>query len=357
MLHAVIMAGGSGTRFWPVSRRDRPKQFLALVDGRSLLRITFERIQPLVPPDRIWIVTAGSTAELTRRELPELPADHILAEPVGRDTAACAGLAAMAVLRDDPEAVCVVLPADHVIRDASRFRRAVEAASSHVAREGGLLTFGVRPTRPETGFGYLRIGAEHGDTGEWTVHRLAEFVEKPDLETARRYLAEGGYLWNSGMFVWPAAELLEEIRLQLPRLAEGLQRIASEWGTARAAAVVDEVYPTLPRISVDYGVMEGARRCWTIPVAFPWSDVGAWPALGELLDADADGNATRGRVVALGCRDTVIVGDGTLVAASGVHDLVVVATPSAVLVVPAAEAQRVKDVVAAIEDRGWDDAL
>jgi mannose-1-phosphate guanylyltransferase len=357
MLHAVIMAGGSGTRFWPVSRRDRPKQFLALVDGRSLLRITFERIQPLVPPDRIWIVTAGSTAELTRRELPELPADHILAEPVGRDTAACAGLAAMAVLRDDPEAVCVVLPADHVIRDASRFRRAVEAASSHVAREGGLLTFGVRPTRPETGFGYLRIGAEHDDTGEWTVHRLAEFVEKPDLETARRYLAEGGYLWNSGMFVWPASELLEEIRLQLPRLAEGLQRIASEWGTARAAAVVDEVYPTLPRISVDYGVMEGARRCWTIPVAFPWSDVGAWPALGELLDADADGNATRGRVVALGCRDTVIVGDGTLVAASGVHDLVVVATPSAVLVVPAAEAQRVKDVVAAIEDRGWDDAL
>ena len=357
MLHAVIMAGGSGTRFWPVSRRDRPKQFLSLVDGRSLLRITFERIQPLVPPERIWVVTAGSTAELTRRELPELPADHVLAEPVGRDTAACAGFAAMAVLRDDPEAVCAVLPADHVIRDASRFRRAVEAGSSHVAREGGLLTFGVRPTRPETGFGYLRIGAEHGDLGEWTVHRLAEFVEKPDLDTARRYLAEGGYLWNSGMFVWPAAELLEEIRLQLPRLAEGLQRIAGEWGTARAAAVVDEVYPTLPRISVDYGVMEGAQRCWTIPVAFPWSDVGAWPALGELLDADADGNATRGRVVALDCRDTVIVGDGTLVAASGVHDLVVVATPTAVLVVPAAEAQRVKDVVAAIEDRGWDDAL
>ena len=357
MLHAVIMAGGSGTRFWPVSRRDRPKQFLSLVDGRSLLRITFERIQPLVPPERIWVVTAGSTAELTRRELPELPADHVLAEPVGRDTAACAGFAAMAVLRDDPEAVCAVLPADHVIRDASRFRRAVEAGSLHVTREGGLLTFGVRPTRPETGFGYLRIGAEHGDLGEWTVHRLAEFVEKPDLDTARRYLAEGGYLWNSGMFVWPAAELLEEIRLQLPRLAEGLQRIAGEWGTARAAAVVDEVYPTLPRISVDYGVMEGAQRCWTIPVAFPWSDVGAWPALGELLDADAEGNATRGRVVALDCRDTVIVGDGTLVAASGVHDLVVVATPTAVLVVPAAEAQRVKDVVAAIEDRGWDDAL
>ncbi|HOC42793.1 MAG TPA: mannose-1-phosphate guanylyltransferase [Thermoanaerobaculales bacterium] len=357
MLHAVIMAGGSGTRFWPVSRRDRPKQFLSLVDGRSLLRITFERIQPLVPPDRIWVVTTGATAELTRRDLAELPADHVLSEPVGRDTAACAGLAAVAVRHHDPDAVCVVLPADHVIRDASRFRRAMAAGSAHVEREGGLLTFGVRPTRPETGFGYLRIGAEHGTAGEWSVHSLAEFVEKPDLDTARRYLAEGGYLWNSGMFVWPAAELLDEIRRQLPRLAEGLERIAGEWATPRAASIIAEVYPTLPRISIDYGVMEGARRRWTIPVAFPWSDVGAWPALGELLDADADGNATRGRVVALDCRDTVIVGDGTLVAASGVRDLVVVATADAVLVVPAAEAQRVKDLVAAIEDRGWDDAL
>jgi len=357
MLHAVIMAGGAGTRFWPVSRRDRPKQFLSLVDGRSLLRITFERIQPLVPPDRIWVVTTGPTAELTRRELPELPPDHVLTEPVGRDTAACTGLAAVAVRRSDPDAVCVVLPADHIIRDASRFRRAVEAGSAHVEREGGLLTFGVRPTRPETGFGYLRIGAEHGSIGEWSVHRLAEFVEKPDLDTARRYLAEGGYLWNSGMFVWPASELLEEIRLQLPRLSEGLERVAAAWGTAGAEPVVGEVYPTLPRVSVDYGVMEGARRCWTIPVAFPWSDVGAWPALGELLDADADGNATRGRVVALDCRDTVLVGDGPLVAAAGLRDLVVVATPDAVLVVPAAEAQRVKDLVAAIEDRGWDDVL
>lgn len=357
MLHAVIMAGGSGTRFWPVSRRDRPKQFLSLVDGRSLLRITFERIQPLVPPERVWVVTTGPTAELTRRELPELPPDHVLTEPVGRDTAACTGLAAVAVRHGDPEGVCVVLPADHIIRDASRFRRAVEAGCSHVAREGGLLTFGVRPTRPETGFGYLRIGAEHGSIDEWSVHRLAEFVEKPDLDTARRYLAEGGYLWNSGMFVWPVSELLEEIRLQLPRLSDGLERVAAAWGTVDADPVVGEVYPTLPRVSVDFGVMEGARRRWTIPVAFPWSDVGAWPALGELLDADADGNEKRGRVVTIDCRDTVLVGDGPLVAAAGLHDLVVVATADAVLVVPAAEAQRVKDLVAAIEDRGWDDVL
>jgi len=357
MLHAVIMAGGSGTRFWPASRRDRPKQLLSLVDGRSLLRVTFERIVPLVPAEGIWVVTTSATAELTQLELPELEPDHILIEPVGRDTAACAGFAALAVRHRDPEAVCVVLPADHVIRDSSRFRRAVAAGAAQVASAGGLLTFGVRPTRPETGFGYLRIGEEVGIVRDWPVHRLAEFVEKPDLETARRYLAEGGYLWNSGMFVWPVSELLAEIRRQLPLLADGLDRIGDALGSEREQAVIDDVYPTLHRISVDYGIMEGAERTWTIPVDFPWSDVGAWPALGELLDADEEGNAVRGRAVTLDCRDVVIVGDRTLVAAAGLRDLIVVATPDAVLVVPAGEAQRVKDLVAALEDRGWDDVL
>jgi len=357
MLHAVIMAGGSGTRFWPASRRDRPKQLLDLVDGRSLLRVTFERIVPLIPADRVWIVTTSATADTTRRELPELAPDHVLTEPVGRDTAACAGFAAVAVRHRDPDAVAVVLPADHVIRDSSRFRRAVAAGATQVEHDGGLLTFGVRPTRPETGFGYLRIGDEHAMVNDWPVHRLAEFVEKPDHDTARRYLVEGGYLWNSGMFVWPVAELLGEIDRQLPLLAGGLERIAAALGHEEEAKVIAEVYPTLPRISVDYGIMEGARRAWTIPVDFPWSDVGAWPALGELLDSDAEGNALRGRAVTLDCRDTVIVGERTVVAAAGLRDLIVVATPDAVLVVPAAEAQRVKDLVAALEDKGWDDVL
>lgn len=357
MLHAVIMAGGSGTRFWPASRRDRPKQLLSLVDGRSLLRVTFERIVPLVPAERIWVVTTSATAELTRQELSELDPSQILIEPVGRDTAACAGFASLAVRHRDPEAVCVVLPADHVIRDSSRFRRAVAAAGAHVAGEGGLLTFGVRPTRPETGFGYLRIGDELGTVKGWAVHRLAEFVEKPDLETARRYLAEGGYLWNSGMFVWPVSELLAEIERQLPLLATGLDRIGESLGSNCEQDVIGEVYPSLHRVSVDYGIMEGAERAWTIPVDFPWSDVGSWPALGELLDADEQGNAVRGRVVSLDCRDTVIVGDRTLVAAAALRDLIVVATADAVLVVPASEAQRVKDLVAALEDKGWDDVL
>ena len=357
MLHAVIMAGGSGTRFWPSSRRGRPKQLLTLLDGRSLLRITFERIQPLVPAERVWVVTTSATAEATLRELPELVSDHLLIEPVGRDTAACVGFAAAVVRRCDPDGICAVLPADHVIRDASRFRRAVAAGADLVARDGGLLTFGVRPTRAETGFGYLRVGEEHGRVGDWPVHRLAEFVEKPDLDTARGYLADGGYLWNSGMFVWPAMELLREIERQLPVLAAGLERISAALGSDRERETIAEVYPTLQRISVDYGIMEGAEKAWTIPVAFPWSDVGAWPALGELLDANAAGNASRGRVLALDCRDTVLIGERTVIAAAGLRDLIVVATQDAVLVVPSSQAQRVREIVAALEDRGWDDVL
>lgn len=357
MLHAVIMAGGSGTRFWPTSRQSRPKQFLPLVGNQPLIRTTFERITPLVPADRVWVVTAAETAETTRNALPELPPGNVLAEPTGRDTAACVGFAAVAIRRQDPEAVCVVLPADHVIRESARFRRAVAAGAEFVAREGGLLTFGVRPTRPETGFGYLELGAVHGEVEEWTVHRLARFVEKPDPDTARRYLENGGFLWNAGIFVWPVAELMEEIGRQLPQLAEGLGRISEALGGDHAAATIEEVYPTLQRISVDYGIMEGAKRCWTIPVKFPWSDVGSWPAVSELLEGDRDGNAVRGRTLHLDCRDSILIGDGPVVAAAGVSDLIVVATPDAVLVVPVGEAQRVKELVEALEARGWDDVL
>lgn len=357
MLHAVIMAGGSGTRFWPASRRSKPKQFLQLAGDRSLIRTTFERIVPLVPADRIWIVTTAGTAAMTLEELPELSPANVLAEPVGRDTAACVGFAALAIRRRDPEAICVVLPADHVIRESARFRRAVAAGAEFVAKEGGLLTFGIRPTRPETGFGYLELGGEQGKLEEWTVHRLARFVEKPNPETARGYLEDGGFLWNSGIFVWSVAELLEEIARQLPLLGDGLDRIATAMGSDCEGDTVAEVYPTLQRISVDYGIMEGARRCWTIPVKFPWSDVGSWPAVAEMLECDDAGHAVRGRTVAIDCADCVLIGERTLVAAAGVKDLIVVATPDAVLVVPAHDAQRVKELVAKVEENGWDDVL
>lgn len=357
MLHVVIMAGGSGTRFWPASRSARPKQFLELATERSLLRETYERIAPLAPPERTWVVTAESTARLSRQVLPELPDGNVLGEPSGRDTAACVGFAALAALASDPEAVCVVLPADHVIPDGQALRSALAAGAEHVDGHGGLLTFGIRPTAPETGFGYLLLGEAAASSASSAVHRLERFVEKPDAATAERYLAHGGYLWNSGMFAWRAEDLLAEIRRQLPRLAAGLDEIANAFGSPQEAEVLARLYPTLQRISVDYGVMEGAAQGWVLPVDFGWSDVGSWPALREVKPADEHGNVTRGRVVAVDSRDSVIVSEGPVVGVAGVENIVVVATEDAVLVVPADRAQEVKTIVERLQDAGWDDVL
>jgi len=357
MLHAVIMAGGSGTRFWPASRRHRPKQLLALATDTPLLRMTYERVAPLVEVDRIWVVTTADTAEATRAMLPELPAANILAEPVGRDTAACAGFAAHALLREDPEAVCCVLPADHMIGEEARFRSALSAGADLVTREGGLLTFGIRPTHPETGYGYLEVGSQHSLEGEWRVHRLERFVEKPGADDAKQYLEAGKFLWNSGMFAWRARDLLEEVRRQLPELADGLEEIAAALGGANAKAALTEIYPTLTATSVDFGIMEGARCCWTMPVDFPWSDVGSWPALANLLPSDNAHNAVRGRVQTLDAGNNVLVSSGPMLSVIGVDNLVVVATPDAVLVAPKEEAQRVKEIVEALRERGWEDVL
>ncbi len=357
MLHAVIMAGGAGTRFWPASRRDRPKQFLELAGTGPLLRATFDRVVPLVGAARTWVVTSRSMVARTRELLPELPGENVLGEPAGRDTAACAGWAAAVLGARDSGAVCLLLPADHVVGDEEAFRRALAAGGAHVSGEGGLLTFGIRPTRPETGFGYLKLGPREATVDGLAVHRLERFVEKPEPDRARRYVEGGDFLWNSGMFAWRTADLLEEIRRQLPRLAEGLDRIAAAAGTAREAEVLDEVYPTLPRTSVDHGIMEGARRTWTIPVDFPWSDVGSWPALGEVLDADPAGNVRRGRVLAEDTTGSILVGEGPVVVTVGLEGYVVVATPDAVLVVPADRAQEVKGLVGRLADLGWDDVL
>ncbi len=226
-----------------------------------------------------------------------------------------------------------------------------------VEHDGGLLTFGVQPTKPETGYGYLELGEEHSRDGEWAVHKLQRFVEKPDLERAQRYLESTRFLWNAGIFAWRATDLLEEIHRQLPELADGLGRLAGAIGSSKADALIAEVYPTLPATSVDFGVMEGAQKCWTVPVDFPWSDVGSWSALADEIPCDSSGNHHRGRVHSEDSLGNVLVSTGPALSVVGVNDLVVVATPDAVLVVPKDEAQRVKGVVEALRDKGWDDVL
>jgi mannose-1-phosphate guanylyltransferase len=319
--------------------------------------MTFERLEGLVPPERVWVVTTAATAAATRELLPELPVKNVLAEPVGRNTAACAGFAAHAVLARDREGVCVVFPADHVIGEIDRFRSAMGVGARLVESEGGLLTFGVKPTRPETGYGYLEVGDEHRRDGEWAIHGLQRFVEKPDADRAQQYIDSGHFLWNAGIFAWRARDLLDEIDRQLPELGEGLSILAASLGSSTIDTVLGEIYPSLPATSVDFGIMEKATRCWVVPVDFPWSDVGSWPALEEVLSVDDSGNLRRGRVLAEGASGNVLVSTGPTISVVGVDDLVVVATPDAVLVVPKNEAQKVKDVVEALKAKGWDDVL
>jgi len=355
-LFAVVMAGGAGTRFWPLSRRSRPKQLLPLAGGRSLLAATVERLSPLVTPARTLVVTSEAVRGAVREELPGIPAENVLAEPEGRDTAACIGWVAWRLARTSPSAVMVVLPADHLIPDGAALRSALSAAAATAYARGGLVTLGLRPTRAETGFGYVEVGDAVGTAGAHTVHAVRRFVEKPDLETARRFLESGSFRWNSGMFAWTVAAIEAAIREHLPELASGLDRMAADAESEGEAAALRRHYPSLQRVSVDFGVMEKAAPVWAVGVEFAWSDVGSWGGLAETLPGSPAGVAI-GDVAAIDAERSVLVSDGPLVAAVGVRDLVVVATRDAVLVVPRDQVQRVKEVVEALRAAGREELL
>lgn len=353
---ALIMAGGAGTRFWPMSRRARPKQLLPLLDGRSLLAATVERLAPLVPPERTIVATSSALAEAVRRELPELPEANVLSEPIGRDTAACIGWVAWRLVASHPEGAMVVLPADHVIPDAAALRAALKTAIATAETRGGLVTLALTPTRAETGFGYLELDPKADEVAGMAVHRVARFIEKPDLGRAEELVRSGRCYWNSGMFAWTVATVVAEIRSHLPGLAAGLDELVQVAEREGEPAALEQLYGGLERTSIDYGVLEKASRVWAVPVSFAWSDVGSWPGLAEVLPASPAGVAV-GDVVPVDCANSVLVSDGPVVTAIGVRDLVIVATSDAVLVAPRSEAQRVKELVALLEQAGRTDLL
>ena len=355
-LFAVVMAGGAGTRFWPLSRRARPKQLLPLLDGRSLLAATAERLLPLVPSERTLVVTGAEVAAAVRAELPGLPGENVLVEPVGRDTAACVGWVAWRLAAAHPDAVMLVVPADHVIPDASAFRLALAAAAATAHARGGLVTIGFRPTRPETGYGYLELGEAAGAGGGHDVFRVAWFVEKPAPERAEAMLTAGRYRWNGGLFAWKVTAICDAIRAHLPALAAGLDAMMADARELGEDAAVARHYPALERISIDFGVMERAGTVWAVAVDFEWSDVGSWLGLAEVLSPAGD-EVRIGDVIGAGTAGNVLVSDGPLVAAVGVHDLVVVATGDAVLVVPKEQCQRVKELVELLRASGRTDLL
>ena len=358
-LHAVILAGGSGTRFWPLSRVKRPKQFLALVTGQSLLAETAARIAPLCGGERTWVVCGRDHAQDVRLALPGLLEGRLIAEPAARNTAPAIGLAAAFVHAADPDATLVVLPSDHHIARPEAFRGVIETAAA-ACQGGDLLTIGIRPIRPETGYGYLRRGAVRG-AGVWSVDA---FVEKPDAVTATRYLQDSAYSWNAGIFVFRADAILAAIERHLPKISEGLKAISAALreGEAEGTAAIEQLFPRLPSISIDYGVMEpeshGTHKIALVPGDFGWSDVGSFAALPEVRSLDARGNARAGDAVLIDCDDSVVLAEGgRLVAAVGLRGLCVIDAGDALLVVPRDRAQDVRAVVDALKAAGRADRL
>ncbi len=347
MRAAVILAGGWGERLWPMSTRERPKQLLDLDGEGTLVARTVGRIEPLVD---VRSSLALTSLELRERILPELspiPPERVIGEPVGRNTAPAIGLAARILADEDPDTVMVVLPADHMIGGADAFRKTLETAIAASEKMDALVTLGIRPTRPETEYGYLKAG----ETVAPGVRRVDRFVEKPDAETAALYLADGSYLWNSGMFIWKAGRILREISRLLPELDAALGSFDSAPGREDFAEALGRFYEAAPSVSIDYGVMEKAEGVLVVPATFAWDDIGAWPALERVWELDSMGNAVSGEAIVLDSRGCVVHADGGIVTVLGLQDIVVARTAEGTVVCSKERARDVRRIVAELRRR------
>jgi mannose-1-phosphate guanylyltransferase len=357
---AVLLAGGRGTRFWPRSRMRTPKQLLNIAGARTMLRETVERLHPLFPADRTWVVTNKEQADAVRRELPGTPPGQILAEPAGRNTAAAIGLAAMHLARAHGDALMAVLPADHHIAQAARYRKLVRAALQLARHHGTFVVMGIPPSRPETGFGYIERGEETTRASGYHAYKVLRFTEKPTLDVARRYMVSGKHYWNAGMFFWRASTYLDALRDYLPATHAALESLAKFIGTPRYARELARTYPRLENISVDYAIMEPAadskkalhkRHVVVLPAEVGWSDIGSWEAVYELMARKQGADVSAGPFGTIDTSGNFFWSPGKFVAAVGVHDLVVVETEDALLICPRDRSQDVGKIVKWLEER------
>ena len=345
MNHIVIMAGGIGSRFWPMSTPEFPKQFVdVLGTGKTMIQMTVERFAPLCPMDNFWVVTSKDYVPIVKQQLPHLPEGNILAEPAMRNTAPCIAYACWKIRQKDPYANVVVTPSDALVLDVNEFRKVIGRALDFTVSGQRIVTVGIKPTRPETGYGYIATGALEGDG---PICKVDSFREKPALEVAKEYLKAGNYLWNAGIFVWNIDTITESVKVYNPDLAARMDVMAQAFGTADEAKVVEEVFPTCEKISIDYAVMEKAPYIYTIPGDFGWSDVGTWGSLWTLLPHDAYGNAVVGENVRLNeCRGCIVHAPGaSSVVLQGLEDCIVVERNGRLLICRLSEEQRIKDFV------------
>ncbi len=358
-LYAVIMAGGVGSRFWPKSRERNPKQFLEILGEGTMIQQTVRRLESMVAPMNTFVVTNVLHQDQLAKQLPLLPRENILVEPVGRNTAPCIGLAALWVQKADPDGVMIVLPADHLIRSQDEFLRVIRTATSVAQESGALVTIGIRPTHPETGFGYVQYddAPEGNPYHNRETYTVKSFAEKPNLETAERFLASGDFLWNSGIFLWKASTILAEIQRQLPDLFFHLQSILPTIGSGSYRGALEQAYGKIKGISIDYGVMERASRVYVLKGDFGWSDVGSWDEVARLSPSDDLLNSTKGKVLVRDARNTYVDAGHRLVAAIGVEDLIIIETSTAVLICRKGHSQEVKEIVDYLRRKQMNDQL
>ncbi len=356
-MFALILAGGTGTRLWPKSRKNRPKQLLDIVAKNTMLQETFMRVRPILEPHQIFVVTNRTYAPTIKAQLPLVPGRNIITEPVGKGTAPCIGLSVLYMRRVKPDEVMASLHADHVIENAEEFRRALLAAAK-VAEEGYLVTLGIKPSCPETGYGYICQGEFWKEVDGFPVYRVQSFTEKPDYETACSFLAHGGYYWNSGIFVWKLSTIMEEFREHLPRLYSQLLRIDEAIGTEEEEEVLEEVWQEVESESIDQGIMEKSSRVMVIPVDIGWSDVGNWATLADILPKDEENNVIVGGAhIGIDTTGSLLYSTKRLIATVGLKDMIVVDTDDVILVCPKSRAQDVKKLVEKLKGKNMDEYL
>lgn len=360
MLHAVIMAGGSGTRFWPASRKLQPKQLLALSGQRTMIQSTLDRLGDLVPQNQRWIITNQLLTDAVREQLPELPPENVVGEPCKRDTAPCVGLAAAMIRRIDPDGTMVVMPSDHVIASPEKFQAAIAAGEKLIDEDPTrIVTFGIKPSYPAESFGYIeRNEANKIDAAGVDAYAVKQFREKPDQATAQQYLDDGTFYWNSGIFLWRASTISEALAKNVPQMSQHLTAIADAMGQDNFGEVLTREFTAIEGTSIDYAVMEKYKNVVVIEAPFPWDDVGSWQALSRLHDPDSNGNTVVGSHVGIDTSGSIVVCEtGHTIVTIDVEDLIVVQTKDATLVAPKHAEERVREAVKALEERGMTDKL